>query len=166
MDTAHTPLHFFRFNRPLRALRIDREAWFAAKDFGLLLGHRHPERICNRLDADQLRTVSLVSSTGSVEEVQMISESGAYHALYRFHHPEHCNLRRWLAESVLSVLKDSDIAIGDVPAKLLMRWAEPQVPVLSWQGELWIPLAQVPAFYEQSATQNKPSMLSRFFHRR
>lgn len=93
----------------------------------------------------------------------MISESGAYHALYRFHHPEHRSLRKWLAESVLSVLKDSAIEPGDVPAKLVMRWADPQVPVLSWQGELWVPLAQVPAFHEAPAAQKKTSILSRLF---
>ncbi|MFZ5957496.1 hypothetical protein ACOXVJ_08290 [Pseudomonas knackmussii] len=40
MHDAYTPTTFLRFNRPLRAVLIDDQPWFAARDFGRLMGQR------------------------------------------------------------------------------------------------------------------------------
>ncbi|WP_238474282.1 Bro-N domain-containing protein [Pseudomonas cavernicola] len=96
MHDAYIPPTFLRYNRPLRGLMIDNQPWFAARDFGLLIGHRHPERICRLADDDQLRTVHFAQASGDEEVVEMISESAIYRAFYRFSHPELRGLRRWL----------------------------------------------------------------------
>lgn len=43
MEDVYVPTHFIRFNRPLRAILIDDQPWFVARDFGFMLGRRNPE---------------------------------------------------------------------------------------------------------------------------
>ena len=85
---------------------IDRQPWVCAREFARLLGHRHPERICRLMDADQVRTVHFQLASGQLETVEVLSESGMYRALWRFSHPENRLLRRWLSHVALPALRD------------------------------------------------------------
>ncbi|SDK89029.1 BRO-N domain-containing protein [Pseudomonas indica] len=155
METAFTPLTFHRFNRPLRAVLIDGQPWFAAKDFGLLMGHRHPERICRYVDDDQLRSVRFALANGGEEAVPVISESGAYRALWRFNHPEHRNLRRWLTQEVVPLLRDEQALPAMAPRRTLMTWEARRVSLLEWQGELWVPLKALPELVSEGAVPRR-----------
>ena len=95
MEERHVPLLLMRHNRPLHGVMIDRQPWVCAKEFGLLMGHRHPERICRLMDNDQVRTVIFCTRQGDAEPVQVLSESALYRALCRFSHPENRSLRCW-----------------------------------------------------------------------
>lgn len=151
MHEALTPLTFHRYNRPLRALMIDNQPWFVARDLGLLMGHRNPERICRSMDDDQIDSVP-IAQAGGEEELTVISESGVYRALCRFTHPENRNLRRWLTQEVIPTLRDTQNPETNTPRRSLMSWDTQRISLLEWQGELWIPLQALPAFGQDRTT--------------
>jgi len=165
MEDAFIPLVLMRHHYPLRGVMIDRQPWVCAHEFALLIGHRHPERICRLMDADQVRTVPLQSASGRVESVEVISESGLYRVLCRFTHPENRNLRRWLSQEAMPALRDSEVQPGLAPARRLMAWGNKQVNLLEWQGELWIPLSDMPRFHplERHAPGKGSSRLGRWW---
>lgn len=162
MHEAFFPLTFHRYNRPLRGLMIERQPWFAVRDFGLLIGHRHPERIWRLMDEDQRRTARFSHASGDAEEVQLISESGIYRALCRFTHPENRSLRRWLTHEVLPALRDHYAHNQDGPKRTLMQWGAQQVCLLEWQGNWWVPLDNFPAA-ARLARKSRPGFRLRFW---
>ena len=165
MEDAYTPIALMRHNRPLRGVMIDRQPWVCAREFARLLGHRHPERICRLMDADQVRTVLFQLASGEVEAVEVLSESGMYRALWRFSHPENRHLRRWLSHVALPALRDSGAGAEHEPSRCLMAWDNQQVNLLEWQGELWIALGELPRFHRQAQpAQHQPqSWLARWW---
>lgn len=124
---------------------IDNQPWFVARDLGLLMGHRHPERICRSMDDYQIDSVRLAQAGGE-EAVTVISESGIYRALCRFSHPENRSLRRWLTQEVIPALRDAQSPATGAPRRSQMTWEARRISLLEWQGELWIPLQALPAF--------------------
>ncbi|AXO62951.1 phage antirepressor [Pseudomonas sp. phDV1] len=120
MEESYIPLLLMRHNRPLRGVMIDRQPWVCAKEFGLLIGHRHPERICRLMDEDQERTVIFCTRQGDTEPVQVLSESALYRALCRFSHPENRSLRRWLTHEALPALRDAWEHRAQEPKRTLM----------------------------------------------
>ena len=83
MHDAYTPTFFTRYNRPLRGVMIDNKTWFAANDIARLLSFRYPHSIHHRFFSHEVRTIRLAYSTGSEEEVVMLSEAALYKALVR-----------------------------------------------------------------------------------
>lgn len=150
MEDAYTPIVLMRHNRPLCGVMIDRQPWVCAREFARLLGHRHPERICRLMDADQVRVVHFQLASGQLEAVEVLSESGMYRALWRFSHPENRHLRRWLSHVALPALRDSEVEVVHEPSRCLMAWDNQQVNLLEWQGELWIALGELPRFHRQA----------------
>lgn len=144
MRDAFIPTVFIRHNKPLRAILIDRQPWFVASDVGRLLGQRHAERLCRRMDPEQIRSTYLRHASGSEEPVQVIDQAGLYKALYRFMHPEHRNLSRWFSQDVIPQLHDLPTPSQNAPRRLQMNWQSSSIGVLEWQGELWIRLKQLP----------------------
>ena len=168
MEDAYTPIVLMRHNRPLRGVMVDRQPWVCAREFARLLGHRHPERICRLMDADQVRVVHFQLASGQLEAVEVLSESGMYRALWRFSHPENRHLRRWLSHVALPALRDSEAGAEHEPSRCLMAWDNQQVNLLEWQGELWIALGELPRFHRQAQpTQHKAhSWLARWWRER
>ena len=146
MEESYIPLLLMRHNRPLRGVMIDRQPWVCAKEFGLLMGHRHPERICRLMDDDQVRTVIFRTHQGDAEPVQVLSESALYRALCRFSHPENRSLRRWLTHEALPALRDAWEHRAQEPRRTLMAWDRQRISLLEWQGDLWIALRDMPRF--------------------
>ncbi len=48
---------FTRHNLPLHALLLENQPWFCARDIGRLMGFHLSERMVNKLDKDQHRTL-------------------------------------------------------------------------------------------------------------
>ncbi|BBP83277.1 MULTISPECIES: BRO-N domain-containing protein [Pseudomonas] len=160
MHEAHTPLFFHRNSYPLRAVMIDNQPWFVAVDFARMIGALRPYRLPQRMDPYQKRWVLLEYGTGLREELEVISDAGAYKALYRFNHPEHRNIGRWLSEAVLPTLYDHHRDEGAAPKRAFMSWANQQVHVLKWQGEIWLARGDLPVFlavHDEPALRELPS---------
>ncbi|MCY1528313.1 hypothetical protein D9M68_634140 [compost metagenome] len=146
MQDAYTPLVFFRHNLRLRAVMIDNQPWFVARDFAQLIGARHPRRLLRALEPHEQRCVTLAYTSGFLEEVEAISDAGAYKAVYRFARPERRGLGRWLSEVLVPTLHDYHRVPDASPRRSFMRCAGRQVGVVRWQGEMWIAWRDLPAF--------------------
>lgn len=139
-----TPLFFLRHKRQLRALLLDNQPWFVARDLGRLI-NRPIERQLNRsLDDDQLRTEQVIDAQGNAEEVLLISESGAYIVLLNCFHPENRCIRRWISNDVVPALRDRQAPVAGLPARSHWHWSGGQLDVLQWQGRTWVPFAELP----------------------
>ncbi|WP_443192474.1 BRO-N domain-containing protein [Pseudomonas indica] len=146
MENAFSPLTLHRYDRPLRGVMIDGQPWFAAWDFARLIGHRHPERIGRMMEDDQIRSVRFALTSGETEDVEVISESGAYRALWRYNHPENRSLRRWLTLEAVPLLRDARGTGPACPKRTLLQWGTQQIGLLEWQGVLWVPFDALPRF--------------------
>jgi prophage antirepressor-like protein len=94
--------------------------------------------------------------------VPAISEAGAYRLLYRFNHPEHRSISRWLSEEVLPTLYDRHRDPDATPLRARMTWTNQQVNVLKWQGDLWIARRDLPVFlaaHDDPALSDEPSWM-------
>src|SRR5471032_3172338 len=133
-----TPTIFTRHNRFLHALMQDNQAWFCVQDLGRLMGRPMDERLTLKLDPDQRRTVRLLKSGNTVESL-MVSESGMYALLVHHFIPENRNLRQWLSNEVIPMLRDSNAAsVDNIPSLTSLQWAGISVPLLHWQHQAWI----------------------------
>ncbi|MBD9632891.1 MULTISPECIES: Bro-N domain-containing protein [Pseudomonadaceae] len=146
MQDAYRPVIFQRHTHQLRAILIDRQPWFVGLDFGRLIGTGRPYHLPKRMDPEQKRAVVLEYLSGFREEVEVISESGAYKALYRFWHPEHRHIAKWLSDEVLPTLHDTQHIPDTHPHRAFMTWADQRIGVIKWQGEIWIARRDLPTF--------------------
>jgi len=146
MHDAYIATTFLRHNRPLRGLLIDDQPWFVAHDLARLLGLHHPQALARRLDAHEARSVLLCAASGAEEWLEVVNEAALYKALIRFGHPENRALGRWLGEQVIPLLRDQGRVDPQRPRRVLMSWRSQRVTLLDWQGELWVPLQQLPTF--------------------
>ncbi|MGF6691803.1 BRO family protein [Pseudomonas sp. D(2018)] len=146
MHDAYTPVVFQRHTHQLRAVMIDNQPWFVAYDFALLIGAHRPYRLPKRMDPHQKRSVMLQYASGFREEVEVISDAGAYKALYRFGHPEHRVISQWLSEVLVPTLHDYHRAPDATPHRAFMTWANQRIGVVKWQGEIWIARTDLPRF--------------------
>ncbi len=150
MHDAYIPHVFFRNNHRLRALMIDNQPWFVAQDFAQLIGAHHPRRLLQALEPYEQRSVRLEYTGGFHEEVEAISDAGAYKALFRFARPEHAGISRWLSEVLVPTLHDYHREPDASPRRSFVSWADRQVRVVRWQGELWVAWRDLPAVMTDS----------------
>ncbi|MCY1552260.1 hypothetical protein D9M68_886450 [compost metagenome] len=139
---------------------IDNQPWFVAYDFARLIAAPRTLLLAKRMPAHQRRTVLLEYETGTREELDVINDMGAYHALFRFGHPEHRRIGRWLSEEVLPTLHDHHREAGASPQRAFMSWADQRIGVVKWQGELWIARRDLPRFmaaHDDPALRDEPS---------
>ncbi|WP_374438481.1 BRO-N domain-containing protein [Pseudomonas panipatensis] len=138
------PRFFLRHARQLRALLLDGQPWFAARDLGRLINHP-VERAPNRsLDPDQLRTERVLDARGLEEESLLISESGVYVVLLNCFHPENRCIRQWISNEVVPALREAATPLERQPRCDRWSWSGGQVEVLHWLGRAWVPFGELP----------------------
>ena len=138
------PTLFFRHGRCLRALMLESQAWFCVRDLGRLMGYPLNERMTQKLDPDQRRSVWLFTC-GEWSKDPMISESGMFAMLVHHYVPENRALRQWLTHEVLPALRDSQHARSpEQPNVSQMKWSGTSLSLLHWQSEPWIRLRDMP----------------------
>jgi len=144
MTDCFEPMLFIRHNRSLQTLLLESQAWFCVKDLGRLMGQPLNERMTQKLDPDQRRTVWL-RNAGQLRETAMISESGVF-AMLVFHYvPENRSLRQWLSNEVLPLLRQAQqSSVANIPNLGAIGWPELSLTMLYWQNEPWIKLRDVP----------------------
>jgi prophage antirepressor-like protein len=94
------PTVFTRHHLRLHALLLENQPWFCARDLGRLMGFHLSDRAVNKLDEDQ-RHMLLINYNGKLENLLMISESGAYALLVYHYVPGNRLLREWLTHEVV-----------------------------------------------------------------
>ncbi|WP_371365419.1 Bro-N domain-containing protein [Pseudomonas sp. QL9] len=137
-DSVLTPSLFLRHHRQLRALLIERQAWFVARDLARLTNSHVTERVIHRLDPDQHRKALLRTYHGQTEEELLISESGVYALLaVNFYPPENRSLRQWLSNEVVPLLRDAQEQNPYLPRRRISQALGREMGLLDWQGSLW-----------------------------
>jgi len=138
------PTVFTRHHLRLHALLLENQPWFCARDLGRLMGFHLSDRAVNKLDEDQ-RHMLLINYNGKLENLLMISESGAYALLVYHYVPGNRLLREWLTHEVVPALRDAGQSNNtDRPMLSLLDWPEMSLSLLHWQNEGWIRLRDMP----------------------
>lgn len=138
------PTVFTRHHLRLHALLLENQPWFCARDLGRLMGFHLSDRAVNKLDEDQ-RHMLLINYNGKLENLLMISESGAYALLVYHYVPGNRLLREWLTHQVVPALRDAGQSNNtDRPMLSLLDWPEMSLSLLHWQNEGWIRLRDMP----------------------
>jgi prophage antirepressor-like protein len=138
------PQTFIRHHIQLRALLLQAEAWFSARDIGRLMGVEINGRQALKLDADQRRIMRL-SASDDAPATLMLSESGVYAMLVYHYCPENRHLRRWLTHHVVPLLREeAGPASTQTPHMRAMEWAGGTLRLLHWRKEPWVRLRDMP----------------------
>lgn len=107
MYEPYVPKVFTRHNLPLHALLLENQPWFCARDIGRLMGFHLSERMLNKLDKDQYRTL-WIEYYRQPEKQLMLSESGVYALLVYHYAPGNRLLREWITHQVVPALRDAE----------------------------------------------------------
>ncbi len=145
MHDAYTPLVFLRDTHRLRALMVDNQPWFVARDFARLIGQRDARPLLQALAPYEQRRLRLDHGHDGHEEVTAISDGGAYKALFRFGGPEHDGIGRWLGEVLVPTLHDYHRVPDAAPRRDLLTCDGRQIAVVRWQGDVWVAWRDLPA---------------------
>jgi prophage antirepressor-like protein len=130
------PQTFTRHKRQLRALLIEQQCWFCARDFGRMIAQPHlEERAARTLDTDQLLDAVVLNGHGHPERARLISESGIYALLIHYYHPENRCIRRWITGDLVPTLRSAPPDDHRRPR----RENRQGLSLLHWQGDAWIP---------------------------
>ena len=138
------PTVFTRHNRFQHAFIQDHQAWFCVQDLGRLMGQPLNERLIQKLDPDQRRSVCLLKD-GKVVDALMVSESGMYALLVHHFIPENRYLRQWLSNEVVPLLRNAQASSSEnLPSLSALNWAGVSVPLLHYQHHAWIKWRDMP----------------------
>ena len=88
----------------IRALAIDGEPWFVAKDVCEALGISNNRDALARLDEDE-KGVALTDTPGGKQRVQTVNEPGLYTLALSSRKPEAHAFKRWVTHEVLPALR-------------------------------------------------------------
>ncbi len=141
-NEVHKPTVFTRHQRSLRALMLEDQPWFAARDLGGLMGCPAEHFIQHRLDADLRRQVRLQTHSGE-EDTWLVSEAGFFALLTRYRHPENRSLRQWITTEVIPALRGPTLP-AQHPRRSLLRWESRDIALLEWNDQLWVRYTDVP----------------------
>ncbi|MGF6694660.1 prophage antirepressor-like protein [Metapseudomonas resinovorans] len=150
MHDAYTPIVFHHHTQRLRAVMIDNQPWFVAHDFAQLMGVRNSRRLLDALERFERRTVLLASASGFHEEVEAISDAGAYKVLFRFGRPGYVEISRWLSEVLVPTLHDYHRDLSAEPRRAFLTWDDRKIGVVKWQREVWVAWRDLPVLMKDS----------------
>lgn len=158
MLEPYIPTVFTRHNLPLHALLLENQPWFSARDIGRLMGFHLSERMVNKLDKDQHRTL-WIEYYRQPEKKLMLSESGVYALLVYHYAPGNRLLREWITHQVVPALRDAEQpSHSDRPMLSLLDWPEMSLSLLHWQDEGWIRLRDMPYLLLDHTQQRMPAV--------
>lgn len=89
---------------PVRVVLIDNEPWFVASDLAKALGYRDAHNMARNLHDDEKGT-HYVSTPGGQQDLNVISESGMYAAIFKSRRAEAERFRRWVTSEVLPSIR-------------------------------------------------------------
>lgn len=100
-----TALLAYQFEEnPVRIVMIAGDPWFVANDLARALGYPRQQDMTRNLDDDE-RGTHTVSTLGGDQEVNVISESGMYAAIFKSRKDEARRFRKWVTSEVLPELR-------------------------------------------------------------
>lgn len=111
----------------IRALEIDGEPWFVAKDVTEALGTETRD-LSKILDDDEVDTIHHADSLGRNQATVVISEAGLYSLILRSRKPEAKPFKRWVTHDVLPEIRKTGaftpkLSNGDLARMILAEEA-------------------------------------------
>ena len=104
------------FNSPefqLRAITINNEPWFLAKQVCDVLGLTNTTETLRRVDSEDLSSVKL-NSGGQMRNMKIINESGLYQVIFMSNKPQAKAFKKWVTSEVLpSIRKTGSYILPD-----------------------------------------------------
>lgn len=89
---------------PVRVVVISGEPWFVAADVSKVLGYRMASDMTRNLDDDE-RGTHVVRTPSADQEMNIISESGLYAAIFKSRRDEAQRFRKWVTAEVLPAIR-------------------------------------------------------------
>lgn len=89
----------------IRALTIDGEPWFVAKDVCDALGLSNVTEALRRLDLDEFSSTEVIDSVGRSQSTRIVSEPGLYGLVLSSRKPEAKAFQRWVKHDVLPAIR-------------------------------------------------------------
>lgn len=106
-------------NQQLRAVTLDGEPYFVAKDVCAILDISNHKDAVSRLDEDEKGRSVIPTQFGS-KETNLINESGFYHLIFISRKPQAAAIRKWVTSEVLpSIRRTGRYELPTAPAKPL-----------------------------------------------
>lgn len=90
----------------IRAMLIDGEPWFVAKDVCHALGIENSRQALRRLDDDERNTVISNDGNRGNPNLAVVNESGLYALILTSRKPEAKRFRRWVTSEVLPAIRE------------------------------------------------------------
>ena len=118
-------IQVFRNDRfgTIRALNVDGEPWFVAKDVCDALGLTNSRKAVARLDDDE-RGVTSSDTPGGEQRVQTVNEAGLYTLVLSSRKPEAHAFKRWVTHEVLPAIRRTGgymVARDETPEQTMAR---------------------------------------------
>lgn len=89
---------------PVRVVLIAGDPWFVAGDLAKALGYREARDMTRNLHDDEKGT-HIVCTPGGQQEMNIVSESGMYAAIFKSRRPEAERFRKWVTSEVLPAIR-------------------------------------------------------------
>lgn len=98
----------------VRALRIDSEPWFVAKDVAVALGYSNPQKaVRDHVDSEDMTVHESFTVNGTM--ATLINESGIYSLIMTSKKPEAKAFKRWVTHEVLPSIRRDGGYISSTP---------------------------------------------------
>lgn len=107
----------------IRALSVDGEPWFVAKDVCVALAIKNSRDALARLDDDE-KGVALTDTPGGEQRVQTVNEAGLYTLVLSSRKPEAHAFKRWVTHEVLPAIRRTGgymVARDETPEQTMAR---------------------------------------------
>jgi hypothetical protein len=102
---------------PVRVVMIADDPWFVANDISKVLGYGQAAFMTRHLDDDE-KGLHIVQTLGGAQEMNIISESGLYAAIFKSRRPEARRFRKWVTSEVLPTIRRTGKFELDLPPEL------------------------------------------------
>lgn len=89
----------------VRALTIDGEPWFVAKDVTAALGLGNGRDAVSRLDPDGVGNADVIDSMGRTQTAATVNEAGLYELIFQSRVPAAREFKRWVTHEVLPTIR-------------------------------------------------------------
>ena len=111
----------------IRALKVDGEPWFVAKDICDALGLNNVGQAIASLDDDEKSSITIDDGTPGNPNKAIISEPGLYSLILRSRKPEAKAFRRWVTHEVLPSIRKHGMYA--TPASIERMLADPDTMI-------------------------------------
>lgn len=104
----------------IRAVHLDEQEWFIAKDVCDVLGVKNSRKATANLEEDERHDVTISDAIGRQQVTSSVNESGLYALILRSKKPQARAFRKWVTSEVLpTIRKTGGYSVGGDPVEIV-----------------------------------------------